>query len=70
MLLEAVRESKIRELEERVDASIERLRTEDSLSPVAQWALVGFFGRSTSVEPADTRLGEPEDGCTICEAFV
>ena len=66
LLLEAVPGSKIAELEERVDASIERLRTVDSLSPVVQRALVGFFGRSTSVEPADTRPGEPEGGCASC----
>ena len=64
-LLDAVPGGKIAELEERVDASIERLRTDDSLSPVVQRALVGFFGRSTSAEPADTRPGEPEDGCAI-----
>ena len=55
LLLEAVPRNKIAELEQRVDASIERLRVEDGLSPVVQRALLGFFGRTTSAEPANTR---------------
>ena len=53
LLLEAVPGSKIAELEERVDARIERLRTHDSLSSAERRALLGFFGRTTSVEPGE-----------------
>lgn len=55
LLLEAVRGSKVAELEERVGATIESLRMENSLSPPVQRALAGFFGRTISAEPTDTR---------------
>ena len=54
LLLDAVPESKVHELEERTQATVDRLREECSLAPAVRRALVGFFGGATSVERADT----------------
>ena len=54
LLLNAVPESKIGELEERADTTVDRLREADSIAPSVQRALVGFFGGSTSAERPDT----------------
>ena len=47
LLLGAVPERKVDELEERVDTTMERLREADSLAPGAKRALAGFFGGAT-----------------------
>ena len=54
LLLDAVPESKVDELEERVDATIDHLREAGSLAPAARRALVGFFGGATGAERTDT----------------
>ena len=54
LLLNAVPENKIGELEERADTTVDCLREADSIAPSVQRALVGFFGGSTSAERADT----------------
>ena len=54
LLLDVVPESKVDELEERVDATIDHLREAGSLAPAARRALVGFFGGATSAERTDT----------------
>lgn len=54
LLLDAVPDNKVDELEERANTTIDRLREAGSLAPAVRRALVGFLGGATSVEDAAT----------------
>ena len=54
LLLDAVPKSKIDELEERVDTTVDRLREADALALSVQRVLLEFFGSATSAERTDT----------------
>ena len=56
LLLSAVPEGKFGELEDRVGTTIDRLCEADVLTPSVQRALLGFFGRVTSIDRADTPM--------------